>query len=215
MSKNKNINKKPKFSSYWIYGLILVIFLFINLFSGGVGSGGAPATPSDFFGYLRDGDVERVEIINKREARVYLTQEAEQKEIHKNSRKPQLLPISGQTPNYQFEFGEMELFQKELEDINKSSDLDVEVNYKTESNACGELLLSLLPFALIIGVWIFIMRRMSSGGGGGAGHAVQALQVWRAEGAARAPRPAGHHPPHERPAPRDVRGAVGRLRSTM
>ena len=39
----------------------------------------------------------------------------------------------------------------------------------TESNAWGELLLSLLPFVLIIGIWIFIMRRMSGGAGGGAG----------------------------------------------
>jgi cell division protease FtsH len=33
----------------------------------------------------------------------------------------------------------------------------------------GEVLIGLLPFVVIIGIWIFIMRRMSSGGGGGAG----------------------------------------------
>ena len=32
-----------------------------------------------------------------------------------------------------------------------------------------ELLLSILPFVLIIGIWIYLMRRMSGGAGGGAG----------------------------------------------
>ena len=49
---NKKLNKKPKLSSYWIYGLILVVFLFINIFSGGLGSSGAQSTPSQFFEYL-------------------------------------------------------------------------------------------------------------------------------------------------------------------
>jgi cell division protease FtsH len=31
------------------------------------------------------------------------------------------------------------------------------------------ILLSIIPFVLIIGVWIFIMRRMSGGGGPGGG----------------------------------------------
>src|SRR5690606_17264381 len=33
----------------------------------------------------------------------------------------------------------------------------------------GELIFSILPFVLIIGIWIFLMRRMSGGGAGGAG----------------------------------------------
>src|SRR5690606_27134205 len=38
-----------------------------------------------------------------------------------------------------------------------------------ESNTLGrDLLWSILPFALLIGFWIFMMRRMTGGGGGGA-----------------------------------------------
>ena len=33
----------------------------------------------------------------------------------------------------------------------------------------SEILISLLPFVIIIGIWIFIMKRMSGGAGGGAG----------------------------------------------
>ena len=43
------------------------------------------------------------------------------------------------------------------------------MDYDKENNYLLELLISILPFVLIIGVWIFLMRRMSGSGGGGAG----------------------------------------------
>jgi cell division protease FtsH len=169
MPDKKNINKKPKLSSYWIYGLILVIFLFFNLFSGGIGSAGSETTTSQFFQFLEQGDIERVQIINKHEAKVYLTNEAQQKEVHRKAKQPQLLPMSGQSPSYQFEIGDAQLFQEKLETMIKDEELTTTYSFVTEQNVWGEFLLTLLPFVLIIGVWIFIMRRMSSGGGGGAG----------------------------------------------
>ena len=69
------------------------------------------------------------------------------------------------SPNYKFEFGDVQLFQKQLEDTILEQDLDTELNFRTETNAFGDLLLSIIPFVLIIGIWIFIMRRMSGGGG--------------------------------------------------
>jgi len=168
-NKPNNNNKKPKFSPYWIYGLILAIFLFINLFGGMSSSAGIETTPSQFFEYLEDGDVDKIVIINRREARVFLTEAAADKEVHKKTEKPQYMNFAGKAPDYKFEFGNDELFQEKLDKTIADNNLAINPVYKTETNAWGELLLSLLPFALIIGVWIFIMRRMSSGGGGGAG----------------------------------------------
>ncbi|MBQ0740851.1 peptidase M41, partial [Aquimarina celericrescens] len=37
------------------------------------------------------------------------------------------------------------------------------------SNYFSEILIGLLPIILIVGIWIFIMKRMSKGGGGGPG----------------------------------------------
>jgi hypothetical protein len=34
---NKNLNKKPKVNPYWIYGVIIAVFLSVQLFSGGFG----------------------------------------------------------------------------------------------------------------------------------------------------------------------------------
>ena len=167
---NKNLNKKPKVSPYWIYGIIIAVFLSIQLFSGGFGdTSGSETTPTEFFNYLKNGDVDKVEIINDRIARVYLTKEAQEQEIHKKSKPKSLLPTVTPAPNYQFQFGDLTLFQEEINKIKVENNLNTQVSFDTEQNVWGEFLLTLLPFILIIGVWIFIMRRMSSGGGGGAG----------------------------------------------
>ena len=168
MSKEKKQNNF-KFNAYWVYGIIIGVFLIFNLFSGGMGaSNGMTTTPSKFFKFLRDGDVKKVEIVNKREALVYLTDDASKKEIHRKSRPQQFLPL-GIAPNYAFEFGDVQLFQKQLEDTIIEEKLLTELNFKTETNAFGDILLSIVPFVLIIAVWIFIMRRMSGGGGPGGG----------------------------------------------
>lgn len=167
---NKNLNKKPKVNPYWIYGIIIAVFLSIQLFSGGFGgSTGKETTPAQFLEYLRQGDVNKVEIVNDKIARVYLTKEAQQKETHKNSKPKTILPSVTAVPNYTFQFGSLENFEKDINQIISENKLTTEVKYESEHNVWGELLLTLLPFVLIIGVWIFIMRRMSSGAGGGAG----------------------------------------------
>jgi len=168
--ENKNLNNKPKISPYWIYGTIIAVFLAIQIFSGGFGdTSGSKTTPAEFFSYLRNGDVEKVEIINNRVARVYLTKDAQALEVHKNSKPKSILPTVASSPNYTFEFGDLKLFQEEIATIKAEDNIDVQVAFDTEQNVWGDFLLTLLPFILIIGVWIFIMRRMSSGGGGGAG----------------------------------------------
>ena len=167
---NKNSNKKPKVNPYWIYGVIIAVFLSIQLFSGGFGSStGVQTTPAQFLEYLRKGDVAKIEIVNKREARVFLTKEAKEQDPHKKTKPNSILPSVTPVPNYKFEFGDLQNFEKEVNEIIKSNNLHTELIYETEQNVWGDFLLTLLPFILIIGVWIFIMRRMSSGGGGGAG----------------------------------------------
>jgi len=171
MSNEKNKNtKKPKFSPYWIYGIIIAVFLAIQLFSGSTGlQNSDTTTPAQFLSYLKEGDVEKVEIVNRREAKVYLTREALEKEIHKKTKRTSFIASSTKTPNYQFEFGDLQNFENQLSTTIKDYDLNTAIKYETQSNVWGEFLLTLLPFALIIGIWIFIMRRMSSGAGGGAG----------------------------------------------
>ena len=171
MSKdNKKVNsKKPKINPYWIYGSIIALFLVFNL-AGGLGtSKGIPSSPSQFIEHLKNGDVAKLEIINRKQAKVYLTKEAEAKEIHRRSKPKNILPSATPSPNYSFEFGDLQNFENEINKAIEESGNSIQRSYDTEENLWGSFLVSILPFILIIGVWIFIMRRMSSGAGGGAG----------------------------------------------
>ena len=161
--------KKPKFNAYWIYAAIIIIFIGINFFSGGGFSEPAQTNPAEFLSYLRDGDVKKVEIVNRKQAKVYLTEEAAQKDIHRQANDPELFNTGGETPAYSFEFGDLQNLEDDIKEIKAENNLDTTVVYDTQSNVMSEIFWALLPFILIIGVWIFIMKKMSSGAGGGAG----------------------------------------------
>ena len=161
--------KKPKFNSYWIYAAIVVVFIGLNLFGGGSWSQPNKTTQGAFETFLRDGDVEKVEIINRKVAKVYLTAEAKTKEKHLKKNRGTGFLANGNEAFYQFEFGDLQNFENNLNLIKSNNDIATTVIYETDNNVMSEILISLLPFVVIIGIWIFIMRRMSGGAGGGAG----------------------------------------------
>ncbi|MGB5419218.1 ATP-dependent zinc metalloprotease FtsH [Algibacter sp.] len=168
--KKKIKENKPKFSPYWIYGILIALFLGYQLINGGNYQDANKTTPSDFFEYLEAGDVARIDIIkNTRVAKIYLTKDAEAKEIHKNSKPQTFIPSATALPNYRFEFGDLQNFENQLNADTKDLAVKPIITFDTETNDWGNLLMGILPFILLIGVWIFIMRRMSGGAGGGAG----------------------------------------------
>ncbi|MBT8261936.1 MAG: ATP-dependent zinc metalloprotease FtsH [Bacteroidia bacterium] len=161
--------KKPRFNAYWIYAAIIMIFLGIQFFGGSSWSQPEKTTQAEFENFLRDGDVEKIEIINKKVAKVYLTPDAKQKPVHSANKTKSFFPSAANEPYYQFEFGDLQNFENNINEIKVQNSIDTKVVWNTDSNMWGELFLTLLPFIVIIGIWIFIMRRMSAGAGGGAG----------------------------------------------
>ena len=110
--KNKKPQNKNSFNQYWIYGGIILLFMLINVFFGSAGyQDSAATTPSKFFEFVKDGDVEKIEIINKREVRVFLTRDAELKDIHRNTVKKSIITGTSLSPNYKFEFGDLQNFE--------------------------------------------------------------------------------------------------------
>ena len=169
-SNNKKSElKKPKFNSYWIYGAIILVFIVLNVFGGGSWSQPKKTTQGEFETLLRDGDVEKVEIVNRKIAKVFLTPEAKDKEKHTKNKKGSNFLSDGKEASYQFEFGDLQNFENSLDKIKSQDNLQTTVVYETDNNVMSEILISLLPFVIIIGIWIFIMKRMSGGAGGGAG----------------------------------------------
>jgi cell division protease FtsH len=161
--------KKPKFNTYWIYGGLILLFIAVQVFSSGLGEP-SKTTPRDFFNYLKNGEVSKVLIVkNTRVAQVFLTEDAAKKEEHSKGKPNNFGLPSKNAPNYTFEFGDLQNFENELQTTSKELTNKPEVGFKTESDTFGDLLISLLPIIILVGVWIFIMRRMSGGSGGGAG----------------------------------------------
>ena len=67
------------------------------------------------------------------------------------------------------EMGSLEGLDRFVDEQEKSGAFKGEMNYKREDKFLSNLFWNLFPFILLIGIWIFIMRRMSGGGAGGPG----------------------------------------------
>ena len=166
-SENNQNPKKIKISPWLIYGAVALLFLFISFITGGSSFEEPLKTSSSKFNeYLEKGQVAKVIVYNKSEAEVYLTAEAVKDPIHKAVANDMLnRPNKG--PHYTLEIGNDEIFQNKLEAAVKGKKLR-EYSFLPKSN-WGDLLQMILPFLLILGLWVFIMRRMNGGAGGGAG----------------------------------------------
>ena len=167
--KEKTPNKKTNLSSYWLYGLIAVFFISMSYFNNGGVSSDQRINISTFERFLNDDEVERVLVINKSLAQVTIKDDALQTSKHKKARSTDFLGRSNSGgPHYEFEVGNLEIFQTKLEEA-KSNGIAFDYDFKTVENRWLDVMLSFLPLILIIGVWIFLMRRMSGGGAGGGG----------------------------------------------
>jgi len=170
MAKENNSSKKPKFSSWWIYGVIIVLILGFQFLNSDNFTNTKKTTTSELQEYLRNGDVQEILIItNARQAKVFLTDEALAKDVHKEVSEKPFSINSAKVPQYLVNYGDLQNFENEIKTIKKENNLDTIVDNDQESDVIGSLIMSILPFVLIIGIWIYLMRRMSGGGGGGAG----------------------------------------------
>jgi cell division protease FtsH len=125
---------------------------------------------SSFEKFLNNGDVSKVVVIrNKSSVRVTLTPEALNKSDHQDIITKNILgQENSQGPHYQFEVGSLELFEEKLEKA-RSKGIPFRLEFITVENRWMDTIIGFLPIIIIIGVWIFLMRRMSGGGGGPGG----------------------------------------------
>jgi cell division protease FtsH len=166
MAKDNNPNpNKFKVSPWLIYTAILLIFLFISFVTGGSNfQEPSQLTSSKFNSYLEKGQIEKVIVYNKTEAEVFLNTNALKDPTHKKVAKD-VLDRPNKGPHYSFDIGNDQIFQTKLEKAVAEGKLK-DFNFLPKSN-WTDILVSLLPIIIIIGVWIFIMRKMSGGAGGG------------------------------------------------
>lgn len=167
--KKKGTPNRP-FNPYWIYVVIAVILISQLLFS--FSSGMKSVEWKEFVNeMLLEGDVSKVVVVRyENVAEIYIDQDALSKEKYSEVRKKTFGQINNLGPHYVLTISTVERFSEQLEEA--QSELPVEDRLKEEydnrKNWGGEALSWLIPLALMVGLWIFIMRRMSGPGGGGA-----------------------------------------------
>jgi cell division protease FtsH len=165
MANEKNTNNF-KISPWLVYVLVIAGFIALNYFGGSGFQDTTKISYSKFNEYLNKGEIEKVIIYNKTEGEAYLTKAALNKKENKKVAKDMMGNLN-KGPHYSFDIGNDEVFQNKIEKASDEGKIK-SFEFKAKSN-WSELLISLLPFIIIIGLWVLIMRRMSGGAGGGGG----------------------------------------------
>ncbi len=161
----------PKFNIYWLYGSIVFVLLGMSLFGGSDSwQSVSKSNISNFEKYLNAGDVSEVVVVrNKSSVRVTLNQEALGKSEHQAASSKNIFGQENlRGPHYQFEVGSLELFEEKLEKAREQG-IVFRLEFITVENRWVDALIGFLPIIIIVGIWIFLMRRMSGGGAGGPG----------------------------------------------
>ncbi len=115
------------------------------------------------------GEVERIVVADREVAEVHLSREAVEQYRSDSSSVAEFktLPKSGM--QLYFTIGSVDALREDLREVELSSGHSVQLDYENRSGGWSDILLSILPWVLIVGVWIFIMNRMSRGAGGAGG----------------------------------------------
>ena len=113
-----------------------------------------------------DGDVEKIVVVNRDEARVLL-KEGKAEGYQQRDLRYKNIPKKG----YQFFFniGSVDSFKSDLEKAEALSGNDVVLTFENEKAWYDSWLMGLLPWVVMIGIWFLLMRGMARGGGGQGG----------------------------------------------
>ena len=121
-------------------------------------------TYTEFEEKVAGNKVERVDVINKQIAHVYLTPDA----LKTDMPDYQESSYAVNQPQYQFEIGDMAFFLEKMTEL-KESGYAVPYKMETKTNWLAPIMSWLLPLFILVAIWLFIMKKVSGGGGPGGG----------------------------------------------
>ncbi|MFH1159733.1 MAG: ATP-dependent zinc metalloprotease FtsH [bacterium] len=185
---NPSRKKGPKFSFYWIYAILAIVFIAIQYFNYT-----NPVKEITIWTrveeMLNNQDVERIVVVNKEKAEIYIKKEKILTDTaFKEFNKKGFGTSSSQNPQYFYQIGSEDIFYSLLKDVRDSTiSRMVQANVPiqqinefkkqypyppetdTRKDVFGDILSYVIPIAILIGAWFLIMRFMSRGGGGAGG----------------------------------------------
>ncbi len=163
---NNNNKKKVNFSLNWIYLILIAIFL--SLFFTNTGSN-APEEIGwgELKSIIEDQDVEKIILVNKEYAEIFIKKDSISKSRYSEDGKQKKYSTSN--PQYKIQIASVENFEKDVREAQEGFETVVYPIAVTRKSWGSDFLPIVLPFIIIIVLWIVIMRYMSRGAGGGGG----------------------------------------------
>ena len=167
MSENLNNNKPkinvPRPSLSWLYVIIALVFGFLY-FSSEDGSASKEITYTEFKEMVSKGYASKIIAYDDNTVDMFIKPENIVDVFGKDANKV------GRSPSVNVKIGSMEALDKFLDEEQDSGNFTGSISYEKQTNYFGMIFWNIAPFSLLIGIWMFAMRRMSGGGGpGGAG----------------------------------------------
>ncbi len=147
-SKKVPQNNSPigGFKIYWIYGIIAIIFLGLQLTSI---KSSENITETEFLNKVENNDVKSVTFVTN----------AGYAEV-------ELINNPSNTPQLHFRYSDIKDVKEQIR-LKNSDNYQIIIDSREENRMFGEILSWILPLVLFIGIWILIMRRMGGSAGGG------------------------------------------------
>ena len=152
---------RPKFNIYWVWiSLALVILAW-----GMLGREESVRTTNwdDVAQMVEQGDVEKIVVINKEIAEVYL--KSDRIERYAEKKEYEGIPLQG--PQLTFNIGSLDHFQNEWQELTEESQQKVPLSFEGRRNWFDDAFTMIFPILIFIGIWWFLWRGMSRGGNGG------------------------------------------------
>ncbi|MBR2325930.1 MAG: ATP-dependent zinc metalloprotease FtsH [Alistipes sp.] len=165
MAKGKNRVNMPRPNIMWLWSAITLVIVGYWIFS----ENEAAPVKSDWATVeqmISAGDVEKITVVNREEARVTLKDGVAESYREKDLRYGGI-PKSGH--QFFFNIGSVESLESALKQAEESSGNNVVLVYEKEKPWYDSWLMGLLPWVVMFGIWFFLMRGMARGGGAGGG----------------------------------------------
>ena len=165
MTKNRRNVKMPRPNIMWLWSAITLVIIGYWIFNN---EEAAPVKSNwkAVKQLVEAGDVNKIVVVNDKEARVVLS-EACADSLRGNELGYKNIPKTG----YQlfFTIGSLDKFEHDFEEANRQGGEIASLENEEEKPWYDSWMVGLLPWLVMFGIWFFIMRGMSRGGGGAGG----------------------------------------------
>ncbi len=160
----KGKGNRSKFNFYWIYAGLLFVFILTYLvnWEGGTAK---KASWGEVKEMLANDDIDRILLVNKETAEFFLKPEKLDDPKYKEIKET----VAAKGPHYTYNITSPESFEKMVEEAQVDKADPVYIENDVRRNWTGDILGWVVPIAILVIVWLVIMRMMSRNAGGAGG----------------------------------------------